>query len=59
MKSAIHQLFDDYLTPYTPAPISYESISQPTNLSPFIDFVGAIAAYGTKISLLKAKFKKQ
>ena len=58
VKSVIQELFDDYISLYTPAPASSKFSSQPTSLSPFDDSVGA-AASGPKISMLKAKFKKQ
>ena len=57
VKSAIQELFNDYVSLYTPA--SGESASQPTTLSPSDNSMGADAASGPKISMLKAKFKKQ
>ena len=59
VKSAIHELFDDYISLYTPTPASGKSASQPTSLSPFDDSMGAVAASGPKISMLKAKFKSR
>ena len=59
MKSAIHELFDDYISLYTPTPASIESASQLTSLSPSDDSVGATTTSSPKISMLKSKFKKQ